>query len=894
MSKSADLIIATKLHAPPLPRDYVPRHHLYQRLDEGFIGDLVVMCSPPGYGKSTLLSRWCADSERPWAWISLDEPDNDLHRFLRCIVAATRRVFPNALEQTRAMISGPEVPPIDALEAVLINELCTLERRYVLVLDDYHLIHQHTVHNLVAGLVRHSIPELCLAIATRHDPPLPLPTLRAQGRLTELRALDLRFDVAETTEFLGKTLPMKVSDRISARLQEKMEGWVTGLRLAALSMRHQPSLEAFLKSLDTKNSLLLSYFVSEALSHQPEPVRNYLMVAAIPSRFCAPICDCLLGIDPTDERPAGAELIEHIVAENLFVIPLDEKGRWFRFHHLFQELLLRELVKTRGSAYVAEQHVRAAAWFAENGYMEEAFNHSLRSGHEELACDLLAEHYRGLMNDERWQLLNNWLTRLPWQRISARPELLMAKAWLQEKRHQIDELATTLDRLDGLLSDEASPLRGERNTLRCRVCYEKGDTDEALALGFRGLEDLPAENPSARGMALIVLAMTLQARGDIKGAQSLLLQELGTKAIDDDTLRARVLAGRCFVQWIDADAVGLCRSATQYLSLSDKTGLDESLVMAGYMLGVGHYERNQLEDAARHLGVAVEKPYAGPAQNYAHSVFLLALIHGARGEWERATDLAESVTEFGIDTGNANITAFVDGFKAELSLRRGRIAEAAGWAERFDPEPLHASYRFYLPQKTYVKWLIQQPREADRRRAADLLDHMTAFYDDIHNRRITIDVLILRALLADLEDDEPRALECLDRAISLASPGGVLRPFLDQGPPLVPLLHRLIHNGRAGHAGRIMAAFREEVAIKTRTAAPNDGFEIATDALTKREREVLVLLGRRLSNSEIAEELYISPGTVKRHTLSIYQKLQVKSRREAVERAGTIGLLNNT
>ncbi len=366
----------TKLHRPPVPDDYVPRPRLLALLDRYRKRSLTLVCAPAGYGKSMLLSHWLESSGCDPAWVSLDEEDNDLRSFLVYFMAAIRDIRPSALKESWACLQEPELSPLPALLGRLINELDRIGDPFVVVVDDYHLIRDKAVHALVAGLLKHPVPGMHLALGTRLDPPLPLTTLRARGRMTEIRANELRFSVSETAAFFRRSLKIPVDHALAEVLEEKTEGWVTALRLSALSLRGRGDPHLMVKRL-RENRYVMDYLVSEVLANQPPGLRDFLLNTSILNRFCAPLCDILCTPDPRGGGCAvdGRQFIVAAESANLFVVPLDSRREWYRYHHLFRQLLRRQLKRRFDAEHITALHHRAARWLSRNGEAEEARHH---------------------------------------------------------------------------------------------------------------------------------------------------------------------------------------------------------------------------------------------------------------------------------------------------------------------------------------------------------------------------------------------------------------------------------------------------------------------------------------------------------------------------------------
>ncbi len=448
-------LLRTKLKRPPIVGDHVHRSLLLERLDQRRQRPLTLVTAPAGYGKSTLVSSWLETCDLPAAWLSLDETDNDFHLFLSYLLAAVQTVSPTAGKEIQTILNAPQLPPLSILAGILINELDQIKQAFILTLDDYHVIKNKDIHDLLIEILKHPPHAMHLMLMGRIDPPLPLASLRARGEMTEIRLQDLRFTLEETAEYLQKMLGETIEDSIVELLGKKTEGWVTGLRLAVLSLRHREDLDRILADLPNDNQYVMDYMVAEVLSQQPPTMQAYLLNTSILNRFCAPLCDaiCVPATLPEACEIHGEEFIEWIVKGNLFVIPLDNERRWFRFHHLFQNLLQRLFTKKISRDDSDALHKQASRWFSENGLVDEALYHSLAAGDIPAAEHLLAQHRHDLMNREQWHQLERWLRLFPAERVEKQAELLLSRAWLDYFYwYSLEALAHDLDLAEALAS----------------------------------------------------------------------------------------------------------------------------------------------------------------------------------------------------------------------------------------------------------------------------------------------------------------------------------------------------------------------------------------------------------------------------------------------------------
>jgi len=906
--KQAIPIISTKLNRPPVPADMVPREALYSRLEEGRQLPLSLITAPAGYGKTTLISHWLQTREQPSAWLSLDKEDSDLRVFLSYLVAAARTVVPACCGNMLAKLQADEPLVPRELALALCNDLNGIEAPLILALDDYHCLHNTAIHEFVDRVLEHPPRNLHLAIMSRWDPPLSLATMRGRHLMTEVRLQDLQFNEAETAVFVERALDRAIAAPILERLQDKTEGWPVALRLVSLALRNRTDLGEFIGSFGSRSRPLEEYLVAEILSQQSAEIRDCLCRTSILDRFSAPLGQALCGMNCGEGNCIfrSHDSDRPFPTVGLLCIPLDDRQEWYRFHHLFQELLQQFLKKSLDPGGIAGLHSRAAAWFEKHGLLEEAIRHALKGGDPSGAGRMIARHGIDLLNEEQWHRLDQWLGWLPPGTAENDPELLMLKAWLMQNRGRYGEAIRLIDSVEELTATRSSDpattqrLRGEVNALRSYQKYAECKAELAIECAEQALLSLPPECHSQRGYATIVLAAGLQMRGDLGRAREIAYGALARESMPGNpSLEGRLLSSLCFVDWMAADLPALKRTASQLIELSNEHRLSESGAMGGYFAGIAAYERNELSAAEKSLLPVVSHSSSPNMEFFAQSAFALACVCQARGQADKARELVDSVCEHMLRIRNTAVLQMAQAFQADLALRQGRISESLAWAQGFDPEPFQPMYRFHSPQITLAKALSLQGNTESRERAGHLLDRLEHFLSEIHNRRFLIEVLALQALLHQDRRDESKARAALSKALSLAQPGGFVRPFVDLGPDLARLLIRLGADAATRpYIDRILNAFSGSQEAESDQSPQNraqakaaEDFQPLLALLTNRELEILGMLAKRFSNKEIGDQLHIAAATVKRHAENIYSKLGVSGRQGAVVKAKSLGIL---
>ncbi len=904
----SNTLLFTKLHRPTVDTKIVRRTALIERLDQGLQRPFTLVAAPAGYGKTTLVSCWLDSSSRPSAWVSLDKNDDNLRLFLNYLLAAVQKIFPDTCRQIQAMANALTLPPLPVLAGSLINELDRIEKPLILVLDDFHHINDESVLDLITRLMDHPPKSIHLVLISRRDPPLPISAMRAGNLIKEIRTQDLRFNRKETATFLAKALEIQVDSATIAAVDNKTEGWVTGLRLAAFSMKHQGYIAPGLLEPQTDAKYVMEYLFTEVFSHQPPEIIQFLLGTAILDRFCGPLCEAMRvqGSGRSVREISGWQFIAWLKNENLFLIPLDTENRWFRFHHLFQKLLRNQLERYLDPEDINILNAQASDWFAENGLIEEALKHALAGGDSATAARLVAQHGFDLVSEEQWPTLERWLKLIPNDIVYQDPELVVLLAWTHLVFSRNTEMTSCLDRAEALISDQRhSPkalkhMLGHLQAMRALQNYYSAEGECALNHTQRAIENIPLEHRYPRILALGVRAGAYQMIGDSEKTRSTIEEMIRDETLRGGTSEGYLFSHPCFIYWIKADLTAMLQTAGHSQKIDAALKSPWTLGHALHFLGIAYYQRNELHAAEEKLLPLVKSPYLHHPLNFSHSAFALALIYQARGWTDKANEIAESAVSYALDTNNTAVLQIARAFQAELALRQGCLAEASLWAKQFVAKPFMAMYRFYVPQLTLARVLLAQDTTDSSDKAADLFCQLYDFVVSTHNTRFQIDVLSLKALLYDSQGDAPAALKALTESLILAEPGGFIRPFVDLGSPMADLLKRLVkQNFAVEYIGRILAAFKEDekLSMKGESEPPPTHLLDATtqplpEPLSNREIDVLVLLAQRLTNKEIAEKLFISPGTVKKHLNNIYGKLNVSNRRQAVERAVTLGIIS--
>jgi len=883
---------STKFYYPTAPEDYVPRLLLKERLDQVAHRPLTLVSAPAGYGKTTAVAAWFDGIDLPRAWLSLDAEDNDLALFQVYFLAAVRRGAPQFGLGLEAMLEGGRLPTTDTFIKLFWTELDAFGQEIIVVLDDFHLIHNREVLALVRELMRHPHPALHLVLLSRHDPLLPLSEWRGRNQMVEMRSNDLRFSRAETAVFARSALDAALDEESISLLQAKTEGWAAGLRLAMLSLGDAADAKVELRRLASDSQQILEYLTDQVLSSVPPDMLSFLVQTSILERMSGPLCEAVLMPQPAGLD--GREMLREIYRRNLFLIPLSEDREWFRYHHLFKDLLLGRFHQESALEEVAGLHGRASRWFAEAGYLEEALQHAVAAGEMQTAVGLVATNRHGLLNQERFLRLDQWSRKFPQEVTDQSPDLLLTRAWfvliVRIDLAEVQRLTSAVDVLLGrqeLEPRRAQLLRAENDILKGVPHYYGLEPATALAFCQTSLEVLPESYYLARSYGWLYSAVSLQALGDLAGAFEVARRGQREDLAYVDSPHARSLGATGFISWMAADLTGVKQVGEQMLLAAVSDDQRHSRGWGHYFLACDCYQRNDLAGASYHARKAQEDRFVNIGLFNIYTDLILMLVYQAVGDEDALREALVLAQSHVRNMRSAPLVFLVEAFRNELAVLQGDGVQAAQWAHQalrsFQPAAMPF---FYVPQLTLAKALLAGADSAGRESLAQYLRELRKCAVASHNDFVLITVLALEGIFHASRGDEQAAFASLARSLSLAQPSGFIRLYVDLGPHMQELLRRFAQaDGRSIHAdyvARILAAYEPSRMRHNLTLI---------EPLTERELQVLDLLARRLSNKEIARELVITPGTVKRHTIHIYQKLNVQGRLEAVEAARELSLL---
>jgi LuxR family maltose regulon positive regulatory protein len=897
-------LLATKLHLPRPRMQLVTRIHLLERLQQGVEGPLTLVSAPAGFGKTTLLAQWLAESGMPVAWLSLEAEDNDPTRFLSYLIAALQTLDAQVGAIALAMLRTPQPPSPEAVLAVLTNDLVERGGEDVaLVLDDYHIIATESIQLGMTFLLEHLPPQLHLILATRADPPLPLARLRARGLLTEVRTADLRFEAAEAGTFLQDVMGLDLPPEAVATLERYTEGWIAGLQLAALSLQGGTEISAFLAAFSGSHRYVFDYLYDEVLARQPEAAQQFLLHTCLLERLSGPLCDVVTG------QEGSQAMLEAIERANLFVVALDEERRWYRYHHLFAQAL-RSHLQQREPALVPQLHRRASAWYEQHVLPAEAVQHALAIPDTELAARLiepiaLSTGFQGQLNTAL-----EWMSALPEALVRTRPRLCVYHAVLLMFTNQMEAaearvLQAERSIQEGMPAEQAKTIMGWVLNIRGDIVLNHGDIPQAVSLAQKALMLLPEAEviPHTGALATTIRAylmsgdVTLATEHEVSAAVAFIRPSGNQFSIVSSTCllaRLHVLQGRLH------QAAAAYEQVAQMVSRPEVLQTMFSSIFYFFGLGDLLYEWNELDAAERHLmqGMALVKE-TRPVEPFVAILGYIALARllQASGKTHEALATLDALIRL-VERRHfaAYLLPKVAAVGAQLELAQDNMAAAIRWADSSGLSTMDED----LPYPREGEYLaLARVRIAQAR--GDPVDSFLPDVLRLLNRLLldaeakarlssVLELLVLRALALEVQGNRTSALSNLERALVLAEPECYIHLFVDEGPPMRALL-RLAH--RRGiipeYVATLLSAFEEQHTSNITYSSPRP--DSLLEPLTGREREVLRLLLEGASNREIARHLVLSVNTVKRHVYNLCGKLGVQSRTQAIIRARDLHLL---
>jgi len=877
-------LLLTKLYIPQPHQKIVLRPRLIERLKEGMQCKLTLVSAPAGFGKTTLVSNWIAGCDRPVAWLALDERDKDPARFLTYLVAALQNVKPGIGRNLQAILQSPQPLQIEYILTLLINEISIIEENFLVILDDYHSIDSPQVDRSLDFLIEHQPIRMHLVITTREDPDLHLARLRGRGQCIELRAADLRFTNSETTKFFNRIMRLNLSEQDIDALETRTEGWIAGLQMAAISMQDLQDTESFIQSFSGSHRYVMDYLLEEVFHRQPENIQTFLQKTSILDRMCGTLCDAIL----QDPPGSGQSILEYLERVNLFIIPQDNERHWYRYHHLFAELLRQRLQQsvTSGNEQggVAELHIRASQWYEDHALDVEAFHYAAAANDIERAERIIEGksiplHFRGAVTT-----ILDWLTSLPKTVLDARPSLWVRYATLSLVTGQTTGVEETLQAAQAALQgaesdDKTRDLIGQIAAARATLALSRYQVETMIAQSRCALEYLHPDNLPSRNQALYTLAFAYHLQGDRAAAGRAYTEVLSISQASGNIFYTILAAsGLGEVQELENQ---LYSAAETYRRVLPLFGDHPQPSAEEAYLGLAHisYEWNDLESAEHHgqQSLQLAQQYDRVIDRFIVSQVFLARLKLARGDVVGAATMLAETEQSARQQNFLLRMPEIAAVQVLVLLRQGNLAMAAQLAQQFE-----------LPLSQARVLLAQGEPSAALAVLEPLRQQMEAkgWADEL------LKVMVLETIALHAHGEKDKAVQLLSDALALAEPGGFIRLFVDEGEVMRLLIEKQSRNRDhplRDYADKLLAAFTPS--DETSESKTNNLRSQIIDPLSQRELEILKLIALGLSNREIGERLFLALDTVKGHNRRIFEKLQVQNRTEAIARARELGLL---
>jgi LuxR family maltose regulon positive regulatory protein len=869
-------VLATKLYIPSTRPKIVLRPRLIERLNEGLSRKLILISAPAGFGKTTLLSEWLRDKSIASTWLSLDEGDSDPARFLIYLISALQKIAPKLGETVFAMLQTPQHPPKEIILTALLNEIATIPEDFVLILDDHHLIDSEIIDSAIAFLLENMPPQMHLVIASREDPQLPLSRLRVRHQLTELRVGDLRFNLSEAADFLKQIMGLSLSEKDIAALDARTEGWIAGLQLAAISMQGHQDTSSFIKSFTGSHHFVLDYLLEEVLNQQPQSIQTFLLRSSILERLSGSLCDALI-LEPSQ---SGQEILEYLERANLFIIHLDNERAWYRYHHLFADLLRQRLQQSASTEEMKTLHQRASSWYEARGLDAEAFHHAVAANDIENAARLVEGNgmplfFRGLV----YPVLN-WLASLPKTTLDEKPSLWVMYASVLLFANQIlgieEKLQAAEQAMQSMgLEEKKRDLIGHIASIRATVAVSSHDLETILSQTHRALEYLHPDNLPVRTATTWTLAHAYQLQGKRVAAKRAYIEALSiSQTIGHYIITVLASIGLGLIQELDNE---LSLASETYQTLLNFMGDSPMAVACEPHLGLARiaYQRNDLEQAFKHLEKASSlAQHLYTTDRLTACEIFLSRLKLAQGDAMGAADLLAKVAQSVYQNNYLVQLPELLEMQILVLIRQGNLTAASHLAQTAESPISQARLALAQGDSATALTVLESLRQQMEAKA----------WESERLNGMLLQILALNSL-----GKKAQALEVLEQVLAVAEPNAFVRLFLDEGFPMAQFLSEALVQGiRPQYLRTLLAAFEAE---KSKNKYYLSASASLVDALSQRELEVLQLVAQGLSNHEISAKLFLALDTVKGHNRRIYDKLQVQRRTEAVARARELGLI---
>jgi len=878
MSRS-DQLIRTKFFIPRLTRDHVSRENLLRKLDAVTDYNLTLVSAPAGYGKSTLVASWLKNQSCSSAWISLDESDDNLFLFLRYFIEALRSYDQSFGTELVQLLESPDPPSDEIIISEVLNGLVSLQGPIILVLDDFHFIKENSIITFIEEIVKHPLPGLSLILITRSDPKLPLHKLRLSAKLLEIRPRDLSLRNEETRQLLKERFGINPPDSLIQDLLEVTEGWISGLKVLIRSVQEYQELNTVMENKASSDIFQVEYRLENYLSSLSTDIRQYVLTASIFSEFTADLCEYVISKNGTTEGSIeGNDFIAKLVSEGIIIIPLDARSQWYKYHHLFHDLIGEKLQREVEHQTILILHEKASDWFESNGFLQMAIKHAIKAGDEPRALELFTKHRIELLNNGAWNEHESLLGLFSKDCRDHSPVLLLSRSWINiyhgKMKEAFELLSPSADQLSMDHSRGAfrTNLEGEWNTIHSYYSYYQGEARDIMAKTQLAIDQLDSQNIYPLGFAWIFHGAGYLMLGQTDRVVPMLYK--GFENTSHNYVKSSILNILCYIHWLDGNLTNLRLCASQLIELGEKYNSLESMAYGHVFSGYSHYQTDQLTSAREHFQKANKFRYHIIGSVRTQAIIGLIMVSYQLGDKDQAVALLDDLEKYVSASGNEYMIKMAALVKAELEFRQGQVEKAFQLTQKIGIVPLRPYSDFFAPELYMAKIWIYYGIPSCENNASEMLDEIEVRLQKVNNSRFLIDLYALKSIYNFDAGNLEISMKYLEKSVRLARPGGFIRVFADMGEKMKEVILASPMSARDDkYIEQILASFKNIIK------------HIPAETLSLREEEILQYLSHKLSNKEIGKILYISEKTVKNHLNSIYRKLNVSSRREALIKA---------